>query len=87
MLWDKFKDNEIASPKSGCLVFWTNSSKTKIVHIEYAINDTLSIGASGGSSTTTTLTTAVDQNAYIKVRPIRSRRYVKGFLDPFLSAD
>ncbi|MCJ7772689.1 MAG: C40 family peptidase [Desulfobacterales bacterium] len=84
MLWEKFKDKEVETPQAGCLAFWTNSSKDKIVHVEYAINDTLSIGASGGGSTTTSITTAIDQNAYIKVRPIKSRRYLKGILDPFL---
>jgi hypothetical protein len=54
------------------------------VHVDYAITDTLSIGASGGGSTTMSITTAIDQNAYIKVRPIKSRRYLKVFLDSFI---
>jgi cell wall-associated NlpC family hydrolase len=84
MLWDKFKEKEVETAKDGCLVFWTNSRKTKIVHVEYAINDTLCIGASGGSSATTSISAAIAQNAFIKVRPFKSRRYLKGFLDPFL---
>ena len=83
MLWDKFKENEVETAKAGCLVFWTNSSKTNIVHVEYAINESLCIGASGGGSLTTSVSAAIEQNAYIKIRPFRSRRYLKGFLDPF----
>jgi len=86
MLWDKFKEKEIDTSHAGCLVFWNNSSKTKIVHVEYAINDALSIGASGGGSATTSVSAAIAQNAYIKVRPFKSRRNIKGFLDPLLES-
>jgi cell wall-associated NlpC family hydrolase len=82
MLWDKFKYREVEKPHDGCLVFWKNNSG-KIIHIEYAINETLCIGASGGGSKTQTGEDAVDQNAYIKIRPWASRKNVKGFIDPF----
>lgn len=84
MLWDKFEDKEVSKPHTGCLVFWNNPAKNKIIHIEFAINDTLCIGASGGGSGNKTVQDAIDKNAYIKVRPWKSRRLVKGFIDPFL---
>ena len=82
MLWDKFKYREVERPYDGCLVFWKHKSG-KIIHIEYAINETLCIGASGGGSKTQSEEDAVDQNAYIKIRPWATRSNVKGFIDPF----
>lgn len=66
----------------GCLVFWKNSSG-KIIHVEYCLDDILSIGASGGGSKTTDEAAAIKQNAYIKVRPFNSRSGLAGFVDPF----
>lgn len=84
MLWERLKDKETDKPYSGCLVFWNNKAKDRIVHVEFSINDTLCIGASGGGSKTITVEDAIKQNAYIKVRPWKTRRFVKGFIDPFL---
>jgi cell wall-associated NlpC family hydrolase len=84
MLWERFETKEVTKPYTGCLVFWNNQAKDRIIHVEFAINDTLCIGASGGGSKTVTVKEAIDQNAYIKVRPWKTRRYVKGFIDPFL---
>lgn len=81
-LWERFKDKRIVTPHEGCLVFWENHSG-RAIHVELCLNDTLSIGASGGGSKTQDLQDAIDQNAYIKVRPFRQRRMIKGFLDPF----
>ena len=82
MLWDKFKYREVDEPHNGCLVFWKNNSG-KIIHVEYAINEILCIGASGGGSRTRTEEDAAEQNAYIKIRPWATRSNVKGFIDPF----
>lgn len=81
-LWNRFCDKQVDKPYNGCLVFWTNQ-EGKIIHIEYAINEILCIGASGGGSKTKTLEDAIYQNAYIKIRPWASRKNVKGFIDPF----
>jgi cell wall-associated NlpC family hydrolase len=81
-LWNRFGRCEVKKPYNGCLVFWTNRSG-KISHVEYAINRELCIGASGGGSKTKTIEDAIKQNAYIKIRPWRSREEVKGFVDPF----
>ncbi len=84
-LRDKFKDQVTQDPKEGCLVFWHAPHGTKIIHVEYCLNDSLSIGASGGGSTTTDEAAAIKQNAYIKVRPFRSRSGLWGFVDPFVN--
>ena len=82
-LWHKFQDFEVKRPHFGCLVFWTNKSGDKIIHVEMAISGHLAIGASGGGSRTTDRKKAMTQGAYIKVRPYGSRKYLKGYLDPF----
>lgn len=83
-LWTAFKEKcEVQSPDSGTLVFWTNKSGQKILHVEMCINDELSIGASGGGRNIKTVDDAIKFNAFIKVRPFRSRPHIKGFIDPF----
>ena len=82
-LFPKF--TEVFTPVSeGVLVFWHSSSDPKkIIHVEYCLDNTFSIGASGGGGSTMTEQDAIEQNAYIKVRPFRSRKYLFGFCDPF----
>ncbi|RLC88834.1 MAG: hypothetical protein DRJ03_00935 [Chloroflexi bacterium] len=63
-----------AEPEFGCLAFWHSpwgEETDKIVHVEFCLNDFLTMGASGGGSKTKTEEDASAQNAYIKVRPIR----------------
>ena len=48
-LYERFKDLSMQEPREGCLVFWANQAGA-VIHIEYCINDELSIGASGGGS-------------------------------------
>lgn len=84
MLWEKFKAHEVKAPHDGCLVFWNNKAGDRIIHVEFAINSDLCIGASGGGSKTLTEEDAIKQNAYIKVRPWQTRGNVKGFIDPFV---
>lgn len=81
-LWKMYRDREVGRPRDGCLVFYGKDGYAS--HVEYCINGLLSIGASGGRSTTTDLPAAVKQNAYIKVRPTCHRKDVIGYADPFL---
>jgi len=81
-LWGMFKDKQTDKPCPGCLVFWENKNG-KVIHVELCLTDTLSIGASGGSSRTRSLDDAVNQNAFIKIRPFGSRKGLKGFVNPF----
>jgi len=70
--------------RPGNLVFWhAASDKQRIVHVEFCLDNMLAIGASGGGSKTTTIEAAIRSNAFIKIRPIRSREHVAGFVDPF----
>jgi cell wall-associated NlpC family hydrolase len=81
-LRDVFKDSVVHEPQEGCLVFWQNFSN-RIVHVEYCLNDILCIGASGGGSDTVTVQDAIENDAYIKMRPISSRSNIHSFVDPF----
>ena len=71
------------TPHRGDFVFWENQHH-KIVHVEMCIGDGLAIGASGGGSKTLTIADAAKHNAFIKVRPILSRRGIWGYTNPFL---
>ena len=73
-----------ANGKAGDLVFWSNTKGGKIIHVEIMINEELAIGASGGGSRTKTRQDAIRHNAFIKVRPIDSRKYVFGFANPYV---
>ena len=80
-LYDMFP--KVLTPSEGCLAFWRGSGQ-RVIHVEYCIDSVHSIGASGGGSGTITVKEAIEQNAYIKVRPFRSRSGLVGyFADPF----
>ena len=83
-LYNKFIDKEIEEyqVEPGCLVFWEHQER--IIHVEFAVADGLSIGASGGGRYTLTWKNAVTQNAYIKMRPWNTRSGEKHFVDPFI---
>jgi cell wall-associated NlpC family hydrolase len=82
-LKDYFKDNIVTTPGPGRLAFWQNRDKSRIIHVEMCIDKELCIGASGGGSKTLTSEDAIKQNAYIKIRPFKSRSRLWGFVDPF----
>lgn len=84
-LYEMFKSNSFSIADEGMLVFWHSSKSSEdIIHVEYCLDNVFSIGASGGGGSTITEQDAIEQNAYIKVRPFRSRVRVAGILDPFL---
>jgi cell wall-associated NlpC family hydrolase len=83
-LYGLFKDKGFSIAEEGMLVFWHSNSTGKIIHVEYCLDKFLAIGASGGGGSTITMQDAIEQNAYIKVRPFRSRKNIAGILDPFL---
>lgn len=82
-IWDKFRDKIVEKPYEGCLVFYYGSDPNIAIHIEMCIDDESSIGASGGGSKTITKEDAIRDNAFVKMRPIRSRDNIKGFIDLF----
>ncbi|GAF87187.1 unnamed protein product, partial [marine sediment metagenome] len=81
-LWARFAGARVEEASPGCLVFWKTGSG-HIRHIEFCIGNGLSLGASGGGSSTRTEQDAILRNAFIKVRPIEGRGTVAGFVDPF----
>ena len=81
-LYHKFSDSIIRKPCAGCLAFW-KGSRGQIIHVEICVDNTHSIGASGGGSRTITRQDAIRHNAFIKVRPVLSRSHIGGFVDPF----
>lgn len=83
-LMQRFKGCETKTPGAGCLVFWGRSGNDReAIHIELCISDELSIGASGGGSRTLSEADAIVQNAYIKIRPFKSRANIIFYADPF----
>jgi len=71
--------HKVPTPQPGFLVFWHGSNPNSIIHVEFCVDSTLSLGASGGGSRTLTVDDAIRQNAFIKLRPFRSRDGVAGF--------
>jgi len=82
MLWESLSPVRRDEPYKGCLVFWKNSHGS-VIHVEYCLDERLAIGASGGGSSTVTVQDAINRNAYIKVRPIKSRANIAGYADPW----
>jgi len=71
-------------PSAGCLAFWATIPGGHIRHVEMMIDETLSIGASGGGAKIRDLEDAIRQNAYIKIRPVNlNATDLFGFADPF----
>lgn len=85
-LYEFFKKHGklVTRPDAGCLAFWIDRGTAKIRHIEMFLNSEVTIGASGGGSKTKSLEAAIDQNAYIKIRPVDfTDPELFGFCDPF----
>lgn len=81
-IYQELRFKQVTEPHAGCFVFY-GKSINEITHIEFCIDDQHSIGASGGGSKTLTEANAIRDNAFIKIRPIRSRKDVAVFVDPF----
>ena len=68
----------------GVLVFWGRARATHIEMIYDVVDGIpLTIGAAGGDSRVITIEDAIRQNAYIKLRPMRTGSIA--FRDPFLA--
>lgn len=70
-----------SSVEMGSLLFF-GKSVSEITHVAFALNEDLMIEAAGGGSKTLTLDDAVRQNAYIRMRPIFSRRDLVAAIRP-----
>lgn len=84
-LYELFKTKEISNTslyKPGCLVFYNNPiTHVELIYDVLASGMVLTIGAMGGGSTTLTIQDAIKQDAYIKIRPIKSN--YSHVVDPF----
>jgi len=68
--------------RPGSLVFFGKSGN--ISHVGIAVNSDLMIEAGGGGSSTTSLEAAAKENAYVRLRPIRSRPdFVGAYYPPY----
>jgi len=84
-LWQMWKDDfQIASARTGALVFWSYNPGGRKKHVELCIDEDHAIGASGGGHLIRTEQDAAVHNAYIKVRPIgpRGAMGIMEYLDP-----
>lgn len=82
-LYGMFVNRKVTIPTTGCLVFWERTGRMR--HVEFCLNDFLSIGASGGGSDTIGEDDAIAADAYIKVRAFQKRaaNSTLHFVDPF----
>ena len=64
---------ELEKPEKGALLFYLNDKK-QAYHVVICLDDKYQIGASGGNSQTTDLHKAWNQNAYVKIRPVKFER-------------
>lgn len=81
-----FKETDLLEP--GTLVFWDWNNDGRMDHVEMIVSLTeegelFTIGASGGDSSTQDEEDARNQDAYVKIRPLRDG-YVKA-VQPFTS--
>jgi len=85
-LFNRFQNSIVDSPAPHLLVFY-GKGLLKITHVEYSISNKYTIGASGGDSRTTTVKNAGEQNGFIKIRPLFTRKDIKAFIDPYKYTD
>lgn len=72
--YDMFQNNgsiNVFAP--GSLAFY-GKSVTEITHIAFMISNHSIIEAGGGTSETTTLDQAIQQNAFVRIRPVKYRQ-------------
>jgi cell wall-associated NlpC family hydrolase len=82
-LWLTYQSFVVDKPYAGCLLFWFNGEGIA-THVEMAVDNEATIGASGGSSKVLTPEDAIRQRAFVKMRPFAHRGQFKA-ADPFLS--
>ena len=68
-LWVKYREYRTLRPELGCLAFWFRGGVA--THVEFFIDGEHTMGASGGGPRTINAQAAAEQNAYVKVRPVR----------------
>lgn len=66
----KFELRQLDVPKMGTILFFRNH-KNYVFHCAVALNQYFQIGAIGGDVSTKTTDIAYQQNAFVKIRPIK----------------
>ncbi len=81
-LWRKYHKNfEVTHPEQCSLAFWWNGGK--MTHVAICVSEHFCITADGGGSTTLTVEDAIEQNAFVKIRPIDHRKNKPVFINLF----
>ena len=81
-LYNYFKDNSNEGPRDvGTLVFF-GRSKDRISHVGLMLSEHSMIEAGGGGSKTNTEQDAINQNAYVRIRPFNNRKDIVAILNP-----
>lgn len=78
-LWHMPAFGKVDAATFGSLAFF---GVPTVSHVGFCLNDRLMLEAGGGGSKTTSLAAAAAQNAYVRVRPIKSRKDFVGFRHP-----
>lgn len=74
------KGDCVGYPKAGHLVFYGSSAR--ITHVSMCLDDHYVIEAGGGRRSTNSLSAAIRQNAYVRIRPIGYRKDLVAIIDP-----
>lgn len=82
MQWGFFLNRLTDIPIEGCLVFY--GKPERINHVMYCLNPHFCIGAAGGNRSCLTVQKAAMIDARVKVLPIRYRKDIVGYVNPFI---
>jgi len=77
-----FRQKTVDRPCEGILLFTINR-RGRAVHVVICLDEYFQIGAGGGTRTTTNPDAAWQENAYVKIRPIRFNSTKMKLADPF----
>jgi len=80
-LYRHYKSKRVDKIRAGCVVFYGH--ETKITHVGFAIGMGLMIEQGGGGSMTLTVSDAIRDNAFSRIRPIKYRHDFVCAVDPF----
>ena len=81
-LYNYYRHSKTHEAKKGNILFFGKDS-VSITHTAICLNSILMIEAGGGRSTTKTIQDAINQNAFIRVRPITNRADLIAIVNPF----
>ncbi len=86
-LFNYFSENghgsQLVSIKMGTLLFFRPHDDGKITHVAMALDPYRMIEAGGGGKETLTRVKAAEHNAYVRIRPINSRKDLVSHITPY----